>query len=141
MPIPVASPAPYAPLNAIGFSQPDLSVSPVSDGNPLPVRMAAQPASAALAGDASGTVQVGPYASVAGSPVILSLAGTWVGSVRVLRSTNGGITRLPLTAAGLAWGQFTANCCEPVWEESVPGSTLYLDITLSSGTVTYRMEQ
>ncbi|NCU11184.1 MAG: hypothetical protein GXC70_03330 [Sphingomonadaceae bacterium] len=141
MPISVASPAPYAPLNAIGFSQPDLSVSPVSDGKPLPVRIVAPTPSAALAGDTASTIQVGPFTPAAGLPIMLTLAGTWSGTVRVLRSNNGGATRFPLTAAGLAWGQYTANCCEPVWEESVSGSTLYLDITLASGTVTYRMEQ
>ncbi|MFN3515965.1 MAG: hypothetical protein ACK4YM_02260 [Novosphingobium sp.] len=141
MSISVAAPAPYAPLNAIGFSQADLSVSPVSALNPLPVRVLAPTPAAALAGETASTAQVGPFAPVTGVPIMLTLAGTWSGTVRVLRSVNGGANRLPLTAAGSPWGHYTANCCEPVWEESVPGSTFYLDITLTAGTLTYRMEQ
>lgn len=72
---------------------------------------------------------------------MLALSGTWTGTVKLLRSTDGGATKLPLTAAGLAWGVFNANCCEPVWEEAIVGAALYLDATLSSGTLTYRVAQ
>jgi hypothetical protein len=61
--------------------------------------------------------------------------------VRLLRSTDGGATKLPVTVAGDTWAQFTANCCEPVWDESEASARLYLDIALTSGTITYRIAQ
>jgi hypothetical protein len=72
---------------------------------------------------------------------MLTLSGTWTGTVKLLRSVDGGTTRLPVTSAGLPYGAFTANACEPVWEESEAAALLYLDVTLASGTVTYRMGQ
>jgi hypothetical protein len=61
--------------------------------------------------------------------------------VRLQRSTDGGATRLGLTAMGSAYGEFTGNVCEPVWEESETAALLYLNITVTSGSVTYRMGQ
>jgi hypothetical protein len=72
---------------------------------------------------------------------MLQLSGTWTGTVKLLRSSDGGTTKLPLTLAGAAWGQFTANCCEPVWEESETAATLWLDVALTSGTLAYRLAQ
>ena len=72
---------------------------------------------------------------------MLLLSGTWTGSVRVLRSTDAGTTKLPLTLGGIGWAQFTGNCCEPVWDESSVNALLYLDVTYASGTIVYRMEQ
>lgn len=140
-PIPVAAPAAYAPISAIGFAEVDSTLSPVSTDKPLPVNLTNTPAPAALSGSASGAVAIGPYAPVAARPVMLTLSGSWSGTVRVLRSTDGGTTRLPLTAAGLPWGAYSTNCCEPVWEESTASATLYLDIALTSGSLTYRMAQ
>ncbi len=140
-PIPVTTPATYAPISAIGFAEADSNLSPVSATNPLPVALAVATAPPVLAGTATGTSIVGPFAPIAGKPVMLVLSGQWSGSARVLRSTDGGATKLPLTAAGLAWGGFTGNCCEPVWEESVAGASLYLDIALTSGTLAYRVAQ
>lgn len=59
----------------------------------------------------------------------------------MLRSTDGGTTKLPLTAMGSPYGTYTANLCEPVWEESDDAAVLYLDVTLASGSLTYRMGQ
>lgn len=61
--------------------------------------------------------------------------------MKVLRSTDGGTTKLPLTIGGSAWGQFTGNCCEAIWEESEAAARLYRDIALTSGTVNYRLGQ
>ncbi len=102
---------------------------------------AAQPSSAPLEGTATGAASAGPFALTAGKPAILALSGTWTGTVRVLRSVDGGITRLPLTVAGQPFATYTGNCCEPVWEESSSAAALYLNIALASGTLSYRIEQ
>ncbi|NBC37646.1 hypothetical protein GTZ99_13910 [Novosphingobium sp. FSY-8] len=101
----------------------------------------AAPTTTALAGTASSSGVYGPYHPVSGRSVILSLAGSWSGSVQVLRSTDAGGTRLPVTIGGGVWGLFTGNCCEGVWDESEAGAELYLSIQLTDGTVTYRMAQ
>lgn len=140
-PIPVSAPAAYAPVSAIGFAEPDSTLSPVSADNPLPVSPVSVPAPTALTGSASASTVVGPFTPNSSKPVILALTGTWSGTVKLLRSTDGGTTKLPLTAAGQAWGVFSANCCEPVWEEAAIGAALYLDIAISSGTVSYLVGQ
>jgi len=58
----------------------------------------------------------------------------------VLRSTDGGTTRLPLTAGGLPWASFTGNCNEIVIT-ATDSATYYLAFQISSGTVTYRVGQ
>ena len=42
---------------------------------------------------------------------------------------------------GAAWGQYAGNVCEAVWEESESAARLYLEITLASGSVAYRLAQ
>lgn len=140
-PIPVSAPAAYAPVSAIGFAEPDSTLSPVSAANPLPVSPVSNPAPAALTGTTSASAVVGPFAPTSENPVVLALTGSWTGTVKVLRSTDGGTTKLPLTAAGQAWGVFNTNCCEPVWQEAAADAALYLDITLGSGALTYRVAQ
>lgn len=46
-----------------------------------------------------------------------------------------------MTIGGSPWARFTANCCEPVWEESESVAKLYLDIQISSGSLNYRLAQ
>lgn len=137
--IPIQSPASYVPSRAAAYADVDGTSMLVSVSNPLPVTMNASAGTAPLAGSTAATGVIGPFAPVAGRSVMLSLAGTWTGLVKVLRSIDGGATKLPLTAAGSAWGQFTANCCEPVWEDSESGAALYLDVTLTTGTLFYRI--
>ena len=140
-PITISAPASYAPLSAVGFAEADYTLAPVSADRPLPVSTVSVPAPASLTGTTTASAVVGPFTPNSNKPVVLALSGTWSGTVKVLRSTDGGTTKLPITAAGMAWGSFTANCCEPVWEESVSGAALYLDIALGSGSLTYRMAQ
>ena len=61
--------------------------------------------------------------------------------VRLLRSADDGATTHPLTVGGTAWGAFSANACEPVWEESEDGAALYLELTPTSGAIAYRLSQ
>ncbi len=140
-PLPVSAPAGFAPLAAIGFTQADATLSPVSSTTPLPVTVQGSSPSAPLEGTATGPATAGPFALTSASPVILSLSGTWTGTVRVLRSVDGGATRLPLTMAGQPFATYTGNCCEAVWEEGASGAELYLNIALTSGTLSYRIEQ
>lgn len=139
-PIPVAAPASYAPPSAVGFAEADNTLSLVSADRPLPVSTVSVPAPADLAGTTVATGIVGPFTPNSNKPVVLALSGTWSGTIKVLRSTDGGATKLPITAAGFAWGVFSANCCEQVWQETA-GASLYLDITLGSGSLTYRVAQ
>lgn len=140
-PVPSHAPAGFVPLSAVATTLADGSAQPVGSTAPLPVVQVPPAAPVALAGVASGSAVAGPFAPQPGRPVILSLAGAWTGQVRVTRSTDGGTTRLGLTAGGAPFGTFTANACEAVWEESEAGATLHIEFTLSSGSATYRMGQ
>lgn len=140
-PIPVAAPAAYAPVSAIGYAETDSTLLAVTADKPLPVSTITVAAPAPLAGTTAVSLQAGPFVPTSAKPVVLALSGSWNGTVRLLRSTDGGTTRLPLTATGLPWGSFTANCCEAVWEETMSGAALYLDIALTSGSLTYRVAQ
>lgn len=135
------SPAGYLTSVAVAYSNAEGNADLVSSANPLPVAFAPATADAALAGTTATSAIVGPYHPQTGRAVMLALTGTWTGTVRLQRSTDGGATRLGLTAMGSAYGEFTANVCEPVWEESETTALLYLNITVTSGSVTYRMGQ
>jgi hypothetical protein len=138
---PIQAPAGYVSSHAAAFAASDGTAVVVSDSTPLPVTAQLPTATAPIAGTTSASLQSAPFTPVLGRPVMLALSGTWSGQVRVLRSADSGLSRLPLSIGGGAWGQFTANACEAVWEEGELGAQLYLDIVLSSGTLTYRMAQ
>lgn len=144
MPTPIQNPTGYAIPRAIAYADTDGSMLQVSSAAPLPVAILTSGGSTAttpLAGTAATTSVVGPYQPAIGRAVMLLLTGTWTGTVKVMRSVDGGTTRQPLTVNGTTWGQFNANCCEAVWDESESTARFYLDITLASGTVTYRVAQ
>ena len=143
MPTPIQNPAGYAVTRAMAYADVDGSMLQVAAVTPLPVTVTSGGATATtpLAGTTSTSTVAGPYQPALGRAVILVLTGTWTGSVKVTRSTDGGTTRQALTAAGAVWGQFTANCCDAMWEESESIARLYLDITLTSGSLTYRVAQ
>ncbi|MEE2917229.1 MAG: hypothetical protein VYB32_09185 [Pseudomonadota bacterium] len=94
-----------------------------------------------LAGAAAASTSAGPFVPQLSRAIWLTLTGVWAGTVRVLRSTDGGATKVPLTLAGQPWATFTANAAEAIAEETVASATYYLDIALTSGAVTYRLEQ
>jgi hypothetical protein len=139
-PVSIQSPGGYAASRAVAFADPDGAAVMVSAANPLPVAFGL-PDAAALAGSATSSVIAGPYEPVPGRAVMLELSGTWSGTARVLRSVDAGASMRALTAGGAPWAVFSANCCEPVWEESETGAQLYLDIALASGTLAYRFAQ
>ena len=101
---PIQNPTGYAISRAVAYSDVDGTSIVVGAAAPLPVTTIL-PASAPLTGTAATSAQVGPFQPVAGRPVMLALSGSWSGTVKVLRSTDGGATKLPLTIAGASWGQ------------------------------------
>lgn len=137
---PIKIPSGYITPTAMTFSAPDNSANFVSSTSPLPVTTTGGPATA-LSGQASSSISVGPYLPVIGRSVILALSGTWEGNVSIERSTDGGITSLPITIGGAPSGVFSTNCCEAIWDESEVGAQLYLRMTIISGTINYRVAQ
>ena len=139
--IPVRFPAGYASASAIAYTSDSGDVVLVGGNEPLPVIMQPAAVPASLAGTTSQSVLAGPFVPAAGQPVVLQLTGEWTGSVILQRSTDGGATRVPVTAGGLAWGVFTANACEPVWVEQEADAELYLQIDIAQGALAYRLSQ
>lgn len=141
-PAPILAPAGYVPEHAVAFGSQDGPATAVDLANPLPVAFTLATAlTSPLAGSTSASAIVGPFLPQLGRAIGLTLSGTWAGTAQVMRSVDSGVTSLPLTAGGLAWGGFNANVNEPVAEETVAGTSYYLAITITSGTVSYRIAQ
>lgn len=136
----ISVPAGFAPAYALGYSDANGQLSLVSGAAPLPVALSA-PASAPLVGQSGVSEVVGPFNPAPGRAIVVTLDGAWDGTVRLLRSTDGGATRLPLRVGGAAWGEYTESGCEQAWNETEEGTSFYLDIALASGTVAYRLSQ
>ena len=143
--VPISYPARYAPGVALNFADGDGSAILVSNAAPLPVSISAAPsgssAPAPLTGTAPTARTVGSFVPVVARPIVITLSGTWAGTVKLLRSTDGGVTKLPLTLAGSPWGEFTANVNEPVWEEFEAPAVFFLQLTPLSGSIVYRLAQ
>jgi len=89
---------------------------------------------------ASGTY--GPFTSAPNNlPIWLTLSGTWAGLVELLRSTDGGVTKLPATDADGEPKQWINNINAAVAQETIGNVTYYLKATLNSGRLNYRLEQ
>lgn len=115
----------------------------VDAAHPLPVTLipSAGPAPSALTGSASTSQTVGPFAAVAGKAINLAVSGTWTGRVQLLRSTDGGTTRLPLTPAGAPIGILTGNGIDQPWVETEDNASFYLAVAVTSGSLAYRVSQ
>ena len=140
----IEAPAGFVPALGVSFGAIGTGATPVDPDHPLPVTAVAWQGAATtapVAGTASAATLAGPVAPALGRPLWLTLMGSWTGTVKLLRSTDGGTTRLPMTIGGSGWGSFQGNCNEPVAEESVAGATYYLDIAVTSGTLSYRVTQ
>ena len=136
----ISVPAGFAPAYAVGYSAPDGALAIASHAAPLPVSTSA-PAPTPLAGEAAASEVAGPFEATAGRTINVALDGEWTGTVRLLRSTDGGLTRAPLRVGGASWGKFTESGCEQAWSETEDGASFYLDIELTSGAVIYRVSQ
>ncbi|MDZ4307486.1 hypothetical protein [Allopontixanthobacter sp.] len=137
----IETPAGYATSVAVGYSDNAGDLALVTAITPLPVSVTAATPPPPMAGTASASGLVGPFATAAGMPIHLQTGGTWEGRVSLLRSVDGGATTSGLTAAGMRWASFTVNVNEVVWQDSDPAATFYLAITLASGAVSYRVSQ
>jgi hypothetical protein len=138
----IETPAGFVPQYALAFGAVDGPAVAVHAANPLPVRSVWQAAAVgALAGTLSASGTVGPFVPELARPIWISLSGNWGGTVDVLRSTDGGATKLPLTVGGERWGRYAANANEAVGDESEAGATYYLAAALQTGTLTYRVAQ
>ena len=136
----ISTPAGFAPAYAIGYSDESGLLAVVSNGAPLPVATSA-PAPAPLVGLSSISQVVGPFNPTVGRVIVVALDGEWEGTVRLLRSTDDGATKLALRVGGASWGEYTIPGCEQAWAVTESGATFYLDIALTSGTVAYRVSQ
>lgn len=103
----------------------------------LRARSAKVTGSLAATGDTSAT----PYYPDAGRPFNLELTGTWVGTVVLKRKLPTESTWKALSVGGAAWGAYTTNVSEQVWQEGETGAAFMLDFTRTSGTVAYRLSQ
>ncbi|WP_448658008.1 hypothetical protein ACPVPU_11135 [Sphingomonas sp. CJ99] len=138
----VRAPARFVPVAALAYGERDADAQFVDPARPLPVALGRAAArSTPLAGTASSSQLIGPFLPECDRQVMLTLSGSWTGQVIVQRSDDGGATRHPLTLAGEPWARFAGNANEPVWSESATGVSLYLDCTITGGTLNYRMAQ
>lgn len=140
-PLPILAPGHFVPLGAMAFGLPGGSATSVTRDTPLPVATRITAAEGLpLSGTTSATDIIGPFHPELGRPVILTLAGTWAGTVTLQRSIDGGST---IDAATLAGDPlvYSANLQEPVWIETEAGASLWLDIALADGTLAYRISQ
>ena len=140
-PPPIQAPGGFAPVVAFGIEDEDGNCSVVSGIRPLPTRLAPADVPAALVGTTSTSTLVGPFEPALNAAVYCTISGDFDGSVQVARSTDGGETLHPLTVAGSQWGAFFGPACEPVWQESEEGASLWLDCKISSGSLEYRVSQ
>lgn len=139
--IPIEAPGGFAPVLAMGLDDGAGRLAVVGVDRPLPTVAAAPAVPPALDGSTAQPLLAGPYHPAPFSPVFLTLSGAWTGKVTVVRSSDGGESFHPLTAGGVQWASYQANCCEPVWSESEAGAALYLDIAPTSGTIAFRVSQ
>jgi len=138
---PIHLPAGFAPAFALGYSDPAGNLILAGESRPVPVAPGDRPRPAPLAGSTTISTLAGPFLPIPGIAVMLELGGSWTGTVQLQRSSNGGATLRDVTIGGSAWGRYSGNACEPVWDESEPGVQLYLAITLLGGTLDYRVSQ
>jgi len=90
----------------------------------------------------NATGQSDAFVPQLGRAMWLTLSGTWTGTVKLLRSIDGGTTKLPVTQGGAAYAQFTGNAQEKLAIiPSEVGETYYLDFTRSTGSVIVRLSQ
>ena len=144
--VPISYPARYAPGMALNYADEGGNAVLVSQSAPLPVTIAAVTGGtttppAPLTGATTIAQTVGSFVPLAGRPLVLTLTGTWTGTVKLLRSVNGGTTKLSLSLAGAPWGEYTANINEPVWEEYEAAAVFYLQFAPLSGSIAYRLAQ
>lgn len=138
----ILAPAGYAPVTAFAFDDGSGGALVVQRSRPLPTMpVIAAAISVPLVGSTAATGRFGPFVPELGRDLWITVSGVWAGTVRLLRSIDGGATKQGLTIAGDPWAVFTANANEAIGGESDASATYYLDLVLTSGTLTYRVAQ
>jgi len=138
----VGAPGGFVPQIALTFGARDGAAVAVDRANPLPTRAVTAAAAVPLAGTMNESGTVGPFAPDLSRAIVVTLAGEWSGAVTLLRSSDNGATRRPLTFIdGSAKGVWSGNVNAAIGEESVAGATYYLQFARSAGTLVYRVEQ
>ncbi|WP_068083145.1 hypothetical protein [Novosphingobium rosa] len=111
---------------------------------------AAAASSTPLAGSVNDTVAhvFGPFTPQLARDIWATLVGAAAtGSAQLLRSTDAGASKAGLTAGGKAWAGWSFSAVtgsivnEPVGTESDAAATYYLAVTLTAGSLTYRVAQ
>jgi hypothetical protein len=105
------------------------------------------PMTATIAG--TSAYMLGPFAPQLAREIWLTLNATVTatGTAQFLRSTDGGATKVGLTAGGIAIGSYAFSAIsgaianEIIGVETAATATYYLAVTLTAGTVTCRIEQ
>lgn len=140
---PVQTPADFVPMMAISFGAIGAPATPVTTDAPLPVReMPGAARSAAVTGTADAAATSAPFAPDLGRAVWITLSGAWSGRVQLLRSVDGGATRLPLTLPdGSEKGVWHGNANAIAHVETEAGALLFLDLRPAGGTIGYRVAQ
>lgn len=97
--------------------------------------------SAPLTGTSTAAQVAGPFVPVLGRPITVALsAATWPGgTAQILRSIDGGGTKLPLTPAGVTLGTYTQQGVDQPWIETEAGATFYLSLPASG--IGFRVSQ
>jgi hypothetical protein len=115
----------------------------MSNGFPMNLKWD-QSTSPSISNSVSSTTTVvsSSFSPELGRFIWITLSGTWVGAIKLERSTDNGTTWLGITdSAGLVKGSWTINVNAPIVEDTVYGVIYRLNITLSGGTVTYKIQQ
>ncbi len=94
-----------------------------------------------IVGTSSAAQVVGPFVPQLGRAITVALsAPTWPGgTAQLMRSTDGGTTKLPLTPAGAVLGTYTKQGVDQPWLETEAGATFYL--SLPNAGIGYRVSQ
>jgi hypothetical protein len=95
-----------------------------------------------ITGTADGSSSSNVLVPDVGYYIYVTLTGTWTGTVQVERSTDNGVTWLPITThEGSAAGKFTGNADEDVLLVADSQSRYHLKFDITSGSVSYRLAQ
>lgn len=91
-----------------------------------------------------GTATIGPFTPILGRDIALTLnpATGSIFSAQLLDSRDGGTTKLPLTIFDTQiGGPYTVPVNSVITSESVSNRTVWLVVTVTSGSVAYAVEQ
>lgn len=137
----VRNPAAYVTPVAIGTTDASGNLSLIGNGSPLPIALSPTPGAPAIAGTLTSSGLVGPFIPSGPAAIVIQLDGDWSGTVRLVRSVDGGQSVSPLKIAGSEWAVYTANGVEQAWTETEAGASFYLNAEITSGTLAYRVSQ